>query len=466
MPAAPDRQADGSSRFPQVEEFQKAADFTPTLGHRPIASGETAAAAPPPTYDDDFLRNLKQAREQHAGRQVKVKKRRRKGGDAQRDTLTDWDTFTDQLPEAEILSDTWLEPMPIPEEVITEKESEIILSEHEEDGQTVRRIKRVRKRRIFTLAQLFFRRLSYGMRVFTVSMVSAITIAGVWYGIVVFRKRFVPVTFDDVVAEARPDRRFLGKQDESGAAEAVTAYLAAEGVEQKLAHVRLPNRVRPMMEAWYQRYPDKAATAGEVVNRDKMVAGGAYFVRLEMKVVSDDPLAAPAPGTGTKFFIVEEFEKDGNRTYKVDWETAVEWRQMSFEDFKLEQPRTAVPFRIKIRESDYYNHEFTDETRWLAAELSYPLPDRSGFVFYGYIDRRSKAWNQLRMFTEGNTNPSVIVNLRYPDNAVSRDQVIIDSLVHPSWYYTEDVPPAEMKDTLAPLTPPVPPQDKEKGANP
>jgi hypothetical protein len=46
----------------------------------------------------------------------------------------------------------------------------------------------------------------------------------------------------------------------------------------------------------------------------------------------------------------------------------------------------------------------------------------------------------------------VIVTLRYPEDAVSRDQVIIDSLVHPSWFYSEDVPPPE----FAPPTPPAP----------
>jgi hypothetical protein len=418
-----------------------------------------------PISDEDFLRNLKHTEEQQSGRRVKVTKRRRKGGDSQRETLTDWDTFADQLPEAEIHSDPWLEPMPIPEEVIKEKEREFVVSEHEEGDQTVRRVKRVRKRRIFTLAQLFFRRLSFGMRVLTVSMVSAITIGGIWYGIVFFRQRFVPVTFDDVVAESRPDRRFLASQDENGAAEAVAAFLAAEGVEKKLPYVRLPNRVRPLMEAWYERYPDKAATAGEVVNRAKMMAAGAYFVRLEMKIGSAESGGTAVPGIGTRFFIVEELEKDGERSYKVDWETAVEWRPMSFADFKLQQPRTPVPFRLKLRESAYYNHGFVDEKRWLAAELFYPYPDRNEIVFYGYIDRRSKVWDELAMFTEGNTNPSVIVNLRYPQDAVSRDQVIIDSLAHPSWFYTEDVPPG-MKEGAPVSPPPVAPSPaKGEGAS-
>lgn len=441
LPTAADRTPGDISRQRAMKEFQPDPEFIPTLGNRVAGAAESRPAVPV-SDEENFLRDLKPTDEEHDGKHFRVKKRRKKTSESRRDRLTDWDTVAEALPEAEIHSDTWLAPVPIPEEVIIVNERDVVVGEHLEDGQTVRRVKRVRRRAIFTLAQLFFRRLSYGMRVLAIAMVSGIGIGGVWYGIRVFRQKFTPVTLEDVVAEERPARVFLSSQDESGAADAVVAFLAAEGVEQKLPHVRLPNRVRPLMEAWYQKYPDKAAKAGEVKSRAKTRAGDAYFVIVEMDVTAPDPGNPDVLRTEPRSFAVEEFEKDLLRSYKVDWETSVEWREMSFADFKSKQPRTPVPFRIKIRGGDYYNHGFTDENKWLASELYYPYPDgRNEFQFYGYLDRGSKAWEQLAIYTEPGNNASVIVTLRYPEDAVSRDQVIIDSLVHPSWFYTKDVPP-------------------------
>jgi hypothetical protein len=439
IPSIPERSAEDSPRLLVPDGYQPAPEFAPTPDTA-ASPGEFTVSAP--VCDDSFLRNLKSTEEHPGGRHVKVKKRRRKVSESQRAELMDWNTYAASLPEAEVLSDPWLEPMPIPEEVIREKEREFVVSEHVEGDQTVRRVKRVRKRRIFTLAQLFFRRLSYGMRVFTVSMVSAIAIGGIWYGIKVFREWHQPRTLPEVVEEQRLPRIFLSRQDEEDAAKVVAAFLAARGIDEKLPHVRLPNRVRPMMAAWYQRNPDRPATIGEIRNRLKTRVGDSYFVIVELDVIEPDPVDPSAAKTTVKSFAVEEFEHNLVRSYRLDWETAVEWREMSVADFRLQQPRTPVPFRLKIRDCNYYNHSFSDERRWLATELYYPYPGgRNELMFYGYIDRRSKVWNDLSMFTEGNVNPAVIVNIRYPNDPVSRDQVIIDSVAHPSWFYTNDTPP-------------------------
>lgn len=432
-----------ASRRRPMEDFKQDDEFTPTWGspNQP----EQPAAPRPVAADDGFLNQLKSTEDQETSKRIRIRKRRKSGSPSAspKNELADWNSSTAARSEAEIQSDPWLRSVPIPEEVIQEKERDFVVSEHDEDGQTVRRVKRVRKRRIFSLAQLFFRRLSFGMRILTLTIVTAIGVMGMWYGIKVFRQKFKPVTFDEVVAEQRPDRVFLSSQDENGAVEELTAYLAAQGVEQKLAHVRLPNRVRPMMEAWYKNTPDAPATVGEVKGRAKVRAADNYFVIVEIDVTEPNPVNPANPRTRTRSFAVEEFEKEGSRSYKVDWETSVEWREMSFAEFKQTQPRKVVPFRLKIRGREYYNHLFTDESRWLSCELYYPYPDgQNEFLFYGYIDRTSKAFEDLAIYTEGSNNASLILGLRYPDNPVSRDQVIIESLIHPSWFYSEDVPPA------------------------
>ena len=447
LPKDSDRQLSEPTHRRPVEEPRREDEFIPGL-EKQAAREAWEINGTFPAYDDGFLQNLKSTEGHHGGKHIKIKKRRKQSAaPSQRDALMDWDTTMDTLPEAELYSDPWLEPMPIPEEVTREKSRDFVVSEKSEEGQTVRRVKRVRKRRIFTLAQLFFRRLSYGMRVLTVSLVSAIGIGGMWWGIKVFRQRFMPVTFDAVVSDSQLDQEILERRNEDAATKVVSAFLAVTGVEAKLAHVRQPDRVRPLMETWYQKHPDKSVEAGEVLSRDKFKSGGAYFVKLELQVTAPDLLDEKVTRSEKRFFVVEETtEENGERSYKVDWETTAGWCEMTFDEFKLQQPRTPVTFRLKMRSSDYYNHGFTNEKKWLASELYFPYAEGGKErIFFGYLERGSKAWHDLALYAEPGNNASVIVSLRYPEDAVSREQVIIDSMVHNSWFYTEENPPAGKK---------------------
>jgi len=271
-------------------------------------------------------------------------------------------------------------------------------------------------------------------------VVAAIGIGGLTLGINVFRKHFKSVTFDDVVARDAVGQEHLTQQDESTAFGAVKAFLLAEGLEAKLPWVRLPNRVRPLMEKYYSRVQDKPMTAEEVLGRDKIIAKGHYYVLLEVQVKGVDG-SLPM----VRHYAVEETEDAGQqRTYRVDWETAVEWREMSIEDFKKSLPRGNIPFRAKLSASNYYNHSFSDEKKWFATEVYYPQPGRGNeTLFYGYMDRNSPIFKQLGETIESGQHPPVIINLRYPENAISPEQVVIDSLVLDSWFYVDDVAPGE-----------------------
>ncbi len=433
-----DRSAAPDAPVHPSEEFQGTVDFSSYPGRV-----ERRPAGEEPEEDEE-PRTLKSTEDFQTDEHVRVKKRRRRKSGSHRDILADWDTVLETLPEAELYSDPWTESVPIPEEVIEEKSRDTVVSEHREEDNTVRRVKRVRRRRLFTWAQLFFRRLSLGMRILTVTIVALIALAGLVWGVVIFRSHFQPVTFDDVVAESRLPQDFITSQDESGAADAVAGFLAAVGTEAKLKYVRLPARVKPLMEQWYTQTADRAWSAGEVRGRNKIRSGDQYFVLLEMEVIDPERQGDSYDWRRVRHFAVEETEKDGVRRYLVDWETAVEWRVMSFEEFKNTRPSYNVPFRVKLRASSYYNHEFSDEKQWLATEIYFPHPQTGNeLLFNGYIERGTPAFREIAPITESGRNPSMILNLRYPANPVSRDQVIIDSVVLDSWFYSADVPPGQ-----------------------
>ena len=54
----------------------------------------------------------------------------------------------------------------------------------------------------------------------------------------------------------------------------------------------------------------------------------------------------------------------------------------------------------------------------------------------GYIDRASPGGRDLMPFATGDAKSSLILELTYPENAVSRNQVMITKLVHPSWFFS------------------------------
>jgi hypothetical protein len=45
----------------------------------------------------------------------------------------------------------------------------------------------------------------------------------------------------------------------------------------------------------------------------------------------------------------------------------------------------------------------------------------------------------LLALVDGGVSSAAVLKLRYPDDAVSRDQVVVEDLLLPSWFYTEGV---------------------------
>src|SRR5690606_8298556 len=125
-----------------------------------------------------------------------------------------------------------------------------------------------------------------------------------------------------------------------GAQQAVKDFMAADGVEEKLNYVRLPNRVRPLMLRWYRDHPGGPLQVGDSVKdpdpQDKQKFGNTYIIFLAMPVVFPDPLNPDRGIRKINYFAVGEIRDDsGKSDYKVDWETSVGYQDMSFDDFEL-----------------------------------------------------------------------------------------------------------------------------------
>ncbi|MGI9242069.1 MAG: hypothetical protein ACR2RV_14795, partial [Verrucomicrobiales bacterium] len=216
----------------------------------------------------------------------------------------------------------------------------------------------------------------------------------------------------------------MGKE-EGAARQAVILFHHADTIEKRLAHVRDPNRVKPLMEEWYAENEPMVDLTGRknipvAFGKTKVIEDhGRRFVILSMSVAD----------SGVRIYAVEE--TDGGM--KLDWETAVGYQQMPLEKFKEERPTTALPFRVKVKPGDYYNYGFRDEAKFRCVELSYP--GRPEFRLFGYIDRSRESAQELIGQLDMGLAPSLIVNLKYPGGEIRDDkQVVLDSIVAETWW--------------------------------
>lgn len=388
-------------------------------------------------------------------RRVKIKKRSRQAPKALRYLeLTDWDQKSlNGIPEAEIAADIWSGVRSIPEDVVpAPQESEYVVEAVDEgNGMTLIRKKKVSRRRLLQGARLLFQRFTWLSRFFTVAL--AVCLAGVAvYGFHVLQQKYrAPVL--PPVTEPPIDRSVLAQSEALAAEQAVRDFLAADGIEAKLALVRQPERIRPLMQKWYRGGRSAGPLqAGEVTMQDKK--GGEpgsprYYVLLAIPVFVPDPLNPGSTLEEMNFFAIEEIRQGAETTYLVDWETSTGYQEIPLETYKATMPPEPWPFRIRMKAGDYYNHGF-NELEWQCVTLYYPGRD---FHLYGYINRVSIEGRKLLDLIEGGNSAGIIAELVYPPDAASRDQVIVKKMLHSSWFYDTAKDAAQLGDAIPPDAP-------------
>lgn len=199
-------------------------------------------------------------------------------------------------------------------------------------------------------------------------------------------------------------------------AELARRFMLTDNMEERLFLVRHADRVRPLMEQWESTNPFQKANLGKILRSKVIEEDDARFIVLAL-----------ASGDGGHHFVAGESFDD---TVLLDWEFCVRYQPMTLEQFQREKPQYPVPFRVKLKEGDYYNYQFTDQLSYQSVRLTYPGTD---FLLYGFIDRTAPFADDLIsevLFEE----PSYIINLRYPKDPKNDECVEITSVDHRSWF--------------------------------
>jgi hypothetical protein len=122
---------------------------------------------------------------------------------------------------------------------------------------------------------------------------------------------------------------------------------------------------------------------------------------------------------------------------KIDWESWVGWSDMSWQQFLTTKPTAGQVFRLVLCPTDYYNFAFANDNKWQAYRLTSP---DGGNLLYGYAERGSVMNSKLRPSLDNQQTPLMLA-LKFPENATSNNQVLIEKIVAEGWVLESEAPP-------------------------
>lgn len=215
------------------------------------------------------------------------------------------------------------------------------------------------------------------------------------------------------------------------ARDVVIAFHKTETWEEKLALVSNPDKVKPLMEAWYRKHPEAVSYDRLTFVMDQPIEfGDRNFYQIGLIVVNDEDNAADNQNS------VVAVERMPNGEYKVEWETSSGYQPMSIDELKAKTPTAPVELRFTIEASNYYNFGFQEDkyTAFVGTFLGNPDP------VYLYGNREDPEARKIASALELTDSMGVIVKVRYPENPQANDQLEVVEFVNDSWFrdYSDD----------------------------
>ncbi|MFT5108450.1 MAG: hypothetical protein ACI8XO_002463 [Verrucomicrobiales bacterium] len=195
-------------------------------------------------------------------------------------------------------------------------------------------------------------------------------------------------------------------------------FLDAPNWQKRLAFVREPERVRPLMERHYARpeNPD-----GPFVHRPMGKNGKVVVHRSLMLLTVETEERDRLP------LAVERIDED---TYLVDWESFVGHNEVPWMEIDTLLRTEPFVLRARIRKREYYNYGFQDSD-W----SSWQLEDRPGdHRLFGYVDRGGPLDTELfQHIADAKGSVYILLKVRYPQDAPAGDQLEITEVIAKGW---------------------------------
>ncbi len=196
-------------------------------------------------------------------------------------------------------------------------------------------------------------------------------------------------------------------------------FFAAETIDGKLAFVRNPEEVRPMMETFYQRrwgklLPKTVRLFGDIVKVDLQ---GKEWSRVDVWTDS----------TSRRAFL-EPVEGEGGE-FRMDWPSFVGFNATPIGDSLAKIPEEPVRYRVRVTTTDKQSGYFA-EKKYQGFVLNFPLEHMD---ILGYMDRGAKRFARLEKILDGQYQVPLILTVAWPKDRRKKDEVEILDIVSEDW---------------------------------
>lgn len=207
----------------------------------------------------------------------------------------------------------------------------------------------------------------------------------------------------------------------------VRRFCEATSVEEMVRWVRHPDRVRPLMERYYAANPLQPLG----YRRQKDLQGAMLGAANNFWVVKVETSSGK-----TKPLLVEE-GKGG--TFGVDWETAVVYQPMPWDEYARTRPKgSRLDFRVHVARDNLFSHEFANSDQWSCYRLNVPGSEET---LWGYVPKGGQRDTILASLLDRNPDPNkavaVVLRLSLPEQLTARRGVIIDQVLSSRWLFVE-----------------------------
>ena len=208
----------------------------------------------------------------------------------------------------------------------------------------------------------------------------------------------------------------------------VKGYFSADQIDQRLSYVRQPERVRLLMEKYYQDHPMKTGEFRQFEKYSALDIEKVPFVYAKVRLQNKE-----------SHDVLLEQMNDGS--FRLDWESHIHYQPITWDDFVRQRPAEPMVMRVAIKPDSFYAYEFRDNQKYDCYQLRAQNSDE---YIFGYVVKGSELSIQLRQFfmhtrrlSELNAEP-MILQLSFPQGGASKNCVYIDRLMAPRWVFVHE----------------------------
>jgi len=195
-------------------------------------------------------------------------------------------------------------------------------------------------------------------------------------------------------------------------------FLQASSKEDILAIAREPERIRPLLDKYYQNLPVDFSNL--TLNKEKYeIATFQSGIATLLDTITEDG--------DTKLLCITNSSTDSP---KVDWESFVNYSETPWEKLKVLRPKEPTLMRVKLKEAHYFNYRYEEE-----ANACYRLSDlKEQHFLYVYTKRdgltHKTIESQIKNQSKGLPKTTSAIVRIYFEKGSGKNQARLDSLIN------------------------------------